>query len=171
MKIPYNRVHCRGDVLFATRGGNIHTFSLRDGKHISTWQHPDIEKTAPAGKMTPGAKNKMASDVEVNDPTEVNESEPPAKRQKTKDDVNDDADQEEAQNGDAKDTGEEIKKGKKDKSESKKLRVARVPDLPIIIQLTSSDDGRHVLAVSGHDKVIWVFSHDGQGVLTQLSQR
>ncbi|KND95004.1 tRNA (guanine-N(7)-)-methyltransferase non-catalytic subunit trm82 [Tolypocladium ophioglossoides CBS 100239] len=188
MKIPYNRVHARGDVLFAARGGKIHSFSLHDGKHISTWQHPDVEKVADVVKATSKAQNEATVAMEVDDAQGADESEPPAKRQRRQDD--DDADNAPAgdsettaadaatqekdkvhNNGEGKEEGKNKNKNKKGKFESKGHHFARVPDRPVITQVTSTADGRHVLAVSGHDKIIWVFEHDGQGRLTQLSQR
>ncbi|RDA94388.1 hypothetical protein CP533_2241 [Ophiocordyceps camponoti-saundersi (nom. inval.)] len=147
LKIPYNRLHARGDVLFAARSGRIHSFSLKDGKHISTWQHPD-HKTAQRDSEPP-----------------------PAKRQRRDD--NDDVDDDVEDGTSARiEEGDVAKGGEKTKSGSANGRpVARVPDRAVVTQLTSSLDGRYVVAVSGHDKIIWVFEHDGKGNLKQLSQR
>ncbi|KJZ76711.1 hypothetical protein HIM_04047 [Hirsutella minnesotensis 3608] len=173
MKIPYNRLHAKGDVLFAARGGSIHSFSLLDGKHISTWQHPDATKVAAAS----------------DDARDVDESEPPAKRQKMGDGKDlkvppaGDADAtpaaetpatdgDAAQNeGDSGSKANDKKNKKKNKSDRERQQLGRVPDRPVITELTSTADGRHVLAVSGHDKIIWVFEHDGQGGLKAISQR
>lgn len=187
MKIPYNRVHTRGDVLFAARGGKIHSFSLADGKHISTWQHPDVEKVANAVKARSEAQSEAAVAMEVDDAQGADESEPPAKRQKRQDDKDADnaaagdtepaaadaaaQEKDKAQNdSEGKGEGKNQNKNKKN-FENKLQNFARVPDRPVITQVTSTADGHHVLAVSGHDKVIWVFEHDGHGVLTQLNQR
>ncbi|ODA82934.1 hypothetical protein RJ55_01443 [Drechmeria coniospora] len=179
MKIPYNQVHCRGDILFAVRGGKIHSFNLPDGKHISTWQHPDVEKVTKAREVISETKSEKEPSVDVDDDVGVDESEPPAKRQKTDAGVDnkavvDDAaeDRGAGQPCERKGKSKESKaKNKKTHHESKKHQVARVPDRPVVTLLTSTEDGRHVLAVSGHDKVIWVFAHDGHGSLTRLSQR
>ncbi|KAF4594784.1 hypothetical protein GQ602_000397 [Ophiocordyceps camponoti-floridani] len=142
MKIPYNRLHTRGEILFAARSGRIHTFSLTTGKHISSWQHPDHK------------------------PWPTDASEPPAKRQRCDDDA--------AQAGHQDGVEEKQEGGKrkgKGKGKAEGRSVARVPDRAVVTHLTSTVDGRYLVAVSGHDKIIWVFEHDGQGVLTQFSQR
>ncbi|RCI14658.1 hypothetical protein L249_6953 [Ophiocordyceps polyrhachis-furcata BCC 54312] len=150
LKIPYNRLHVRGKILFAARSGRIHSFSLNDGKHISTWQHPD-DKNADSEP-------------------------PPAKRQRRNDD--DDNGRRNGDNepgNDAVEDGDEVQGGKKTKTRSGGggggRPVARVPDRAVVTQLTSSLDGRYVVAVSGHDKIIWVFDHDGNGNLKPLSRR
>ncbi|KAI1021750.1 hypothetical protein LB505_009040 [Fusarium chuoi] len=50
MKFPFNVVHVSGNVLFAARGGKIHSFSLEDGSHFSTWKHPDVDRVDAAVK-------------------------------------------------------------------------------------------------------------------------
>ncbi|PNY28432.1 tRNA (guanine-N(7)-)-methyltransferase non-catalytic subunit TRM82 [Tolypocladium capitatum] len=188
MKIPYNRVHARADLLFAARGGNIHSFRLLDGKHISTWQHPDVQNVANAVRAISEARSEAAAAMEVDVAQGADESEPPAKRQKQQDDKDADhapagdsetaaadaatQERDKAQNnGEGYGGGRNKSKSKKDKFDSKGHHFARVPDRPVITQVTSTADGHYVLAVSGHDKAIWVFEHDGQGGLTQLSQR
>lgn len=160
MKIPYNYVHVQGSVLFAARSGKIHSFSLLDGSHISTWKHPDVEKVASAMKEIAEAEN----EGEAPESTEAApaEGEPPAKRQRLEQDE-DEAPQPEAPQ----------RKGKKSRNKNKggNVRSSHVPDRPVITHITSSDDGAYLLAITGHDKNIWVFQHDGQGNITQLSKR
>ncbi|KAM4054859.1 tRNA (guanine-N(7)-)-methyltransferase non-catalytic subunit trm82 [Hirsutella rhossiliensis] len=168
MKIPYNRVHAHGDVLLAARGGKIHTFGLLDGKHISTWQHPDV-LTTPLSTAEATSEAKGASSpapVEAVESREADGDEPPAKRQRLEN--GEDGTQ---GDGEGKGKAKGKKKGKKAKPEGQPHQVARAPERPVITQVTTTADGRHVLAVSGHDKVIWVFEHDGQGGLRQISQR
>ncbi|PHH88559.1 hypothetical protein CDD83_7365 [Cordyceps sp. RAO-2017] len=158
MKIPYNRVHATGDVLFAARGGKLHSFSLLDGSHISTWQHPDVA---------------AAPDVAAR---QAEADEPPAKRQRLletgRDDAGDDAGAAEAGGDDAPDdAGARAEDEKQRQQQDETPQLARAPDRPVITQVTSSADGHHVLAVSGHDKTIWVFEHDGHGGLAKISQR
>jgi tRNA (guanine-N(7)-)-methyltransferase subunit TRM82 len=45
------------------------------------------------------------------------------------------------------------------------------PDIPMVQCMSVTADGKHVVAVTGSDKTIWVFEHDGNGKLTLLSQR
>ncbi|KAK2073083.1 hypothetical protein P8C59_007392 [Phyllachora maydis] len=42
---------------------------------------------------------------------------------------------------------------------------------PFVQNLRATPEGRHVVAVTGTDKTLWVFEHDGQGNLKLLSQR
>jgi tRNA (guanine-N(7)-)-methyltransferase subunit TRM82 len=42
---------------------------------------------------------------------------------------------------------------------------------PFVQGLYTTSDGRHLVAITGSDKTIWVFEHDGAGNLKQLSQR
>ncbi|KAK3904853.1 hypothetical protein C8A05DRAFT_42150 [Staphylotrichum tortipilum] len=42
---------------------------------------------------------------------------------------------------------------------------------PFLQKLFTTADGRHLVAMTGSDKTIWVFEHDGAGNLKQLSQR
>lgn len=41
----------------------------------------------------------------------------------------------------------------------------------MVISLESTSDGQHVVAVTGQDKTVWTFEHDGKGKLKQLSER
>lgn len=45
------------------------------------------------------------------------------------------------------------------------------PEAPFVVLLTATSDGSHVVAVTGQDKTLWVFEHDGKGSLEQVSQR
>ncbi|PTB65343.1 hypothetical protein BBK36DRAFT_55602 [Trichoderma citrinoviride] len=157
MKIPYNRVHVQGQILFAARGGAIHTFSLTDGSHISSWKHPDVDKVAQSIQAINDAKAEAAAAALTAeaDSTPATESEgPPAKRQRL-------------------DGGDSEKNPSVSAQvvDSGKSRFARVPDRPVVTHLTSTPDGSHLVAITGHDKVIWVFEHDGNGQLKQLSKR
>ena len=180
MKIPYNVVHISGDILFAARGGKIHSFNL-DGTHISTWKHPDVEKVAAAVKaaVTEAAETEKSAvkDTEMAEAADLDE--PPAKRQKTVDaeDVTKDNENKEITETTAAEknvAGQQKGKGGKNarnRQPKKENFISRVPDRPVITHMTSTEDGRHLLAISGHDKIIWVFEHGGKGQLTQLSQR
>ena len=160
IKVPYNRVHVVGDVLFASRGGQIHAFGLSDSKYISSWKHPDVDKAV--------AKVEEVSPTEgegIVDAPAQEGSEPPAKRQK----VDDETPQDATQGGKGKRKGK--KQGGRSDTHAESSRMKAVSDRPIVTLLASTTDGKHIVAVSGHDKAIWVFAHDGQGNLTQLSQR
>lgn len=184
MKIPYNGLHVSGDVIFAARGGKIHTFNL-DGTHISTWKHPDVEKVDAASRAIIAQTTEPEKPVSEESPAveAVDNDEPPAKRQKlqsTKDESK--GGESEAapetniaeKGADGKGKGKSEKKSKNKQNNgprNKEHHISRVPDRPVITHMTSTADGAHLLAITGHDKVIWVFEHDGKGQLTQLSQR
>lgn len=176
MKIPYNVVHVSGSVLFAARGGKIHSFNLDDGAHLSTWKHPDVDKVDAAVKAI---SDEASSEKPVSQEPVAAEGggsdEPPAKRQKVEE-PKDEAVKETEQTEDPdKQASGKKKGGKKSKNRnqprSKEHNISRVPDRPVITHLTSTSDGSHVLAITGHDKAIWVFENDGKGNLTQLSKR
>ncbi|KAK5990374.1 tRNA (guanine-N(7)-)-methyltransferase non-catalytic subunit trm82 [Cladobotryum mycophilum] len=185
MKIPYNRVHVQGQILFAARGGSIHTFRLSDGTHISTWKHSDVDKVASVVKANEEKIIESKKNEQI-EPSPVVEEEdgPPAKRQKVAGGEGEEAtpvpestEATAAQAGQSKHfDGRGKRKGKKNKDGKEAVqdgwgRLARVPDRPVVTHMTSSEDGRHFLAVTGHDKAIWVFEHDGQGQLKQISKR
>ncbi|KAL7936303.1 hypothetical protein V8C35DRAFT_297463 [Trichoderma chlorosporum] len=181
MKIPYNKVHVHGEILFAARGGAIHTFSLTDGSYISSWKHPDTDKVAQSIKAINEAKAEAALTAEADTPATESEG-PPAKRQKLDGEnestsVTAEAPAPTTAQDEKPQAGHFDGRGKKGKGkaakdfDSGKTRFARVPDRPVITHLTSTPDGGHVVAITGHDKAIWVFEHDGNGQLKQLSQR
>ncbi|KAL6908467.1 hypothetical protein GGI43DRAFT_144623 [Trichoderma evansii] len=183
MKIPYNKVHVRGQILFAARGGAIHTFNLTDGTHISSWKHPDVDKVADSIKAINEAKAEAALAAEANTPATESDG-PPAKRQKLAGENESTPVTAEAEASTPTTTQDEKPRsghvdgrGKKGKGkagkdvDNGKTRFARVPDRPVITHLTSTPDGSHLLAVTGHDKVVWVFTHDGNGQIEELSRR
>ncbi|KAF6815943.1 WD repeat domain-containing protein [Colletotrichum sojae] len=188
MKVPYNFIQPVGKVVFATRGGKIHSFSLEDGSYLSTWKHPDVEKVAAVSAANAAVKAELEVSSGVATPASPagEDDGPPAKRQRLENSRED----EQAKDADAMVIDEpqkqaeqqNEKKGKKDRKKGNKERggpqgsnrggaFARVPDYPIITLMTATSNGSHMLAVSGHDKILWVFEHDGKGNLNQLSQR
>ncbi|QPH01344.1 hypothetical protein C2857_005543 [Epichloe festucae Fl1] len=178
--IPYNRVQTTRNILFATRGGKIHSFNLSDSTHLSTWQHPDVEKFANACNKDNSKPQNGTGDAPAAPETGKEASEPPAKRQKTAqgeelnappDNVEDSKAGEASQNRGMKQGKKKGKKQSKGPSHGDKSRMGRVVDRPLITLMTCTSDGQHLVAVSGHDKAVWVFEHNGHGRLTQLSQR
>lgn len=49
MKLPFHGVIVCGDILFAARGANIHSFNS-DGAHVSCWKYPVEIKAAKDGQ-------------------------------------------------------------------------------------------------------------------------
>ncbi|KAK1730710.1 hypothetical protein CaCOL14_002808 [Colletotrichum acutatum] len=193
MKVPYNCLEPAGNVVFAARGGKIHSFSLEDGAHISTWKHPDVEKAAAAAASAAAAKVEIEVSSGAPTPsTPANEEDgPPAKRQRVDRGEEGKAEeaQEEAKDADAMVVDSEPQKAENQKRDRRKgtknmrrnnrdgqqnnrgTAFARVPDYPVITIMTTTSNGSHLLAISGHDKSLWVFEHDGRGNLKELSQR
>lgn len=174
MKIPYNHLHAQGSILFAARGGKVHSFSLLDGSYISTWKHPDVDKVASAVKANVEAEAEKGTKIpEGADAVPgVEETERPNKRQRLGED-DESAAAQAVQTDDTKSKHVEgRRKGKKSgQKKAEGPRLSNVPDRPVITQMTSTADGTHLLVISGHDKNVWVFQHDGQGHISQLSQR
>lgn len=182
MKIPYNVVHVSGDVLYAARGGKIHSFSLQDGSHLSTWKHPDVDKVDAAVKAISGETSSENPVVQEAVAAEGHDDDgPPSKRQKTEEPKDETTPaepnvQEDAKNAEETNTEGKKKGGKKSKDRRKGQQpkghnISRVPDRPVITHITSTPDGSHVLAITGHDKAIWVFEGGEKGVLSQFSKR
>ncbi|KAK2065818.1 WD repeat domain-containing protein [Colletotrichum caudatum] len=197
MKVPYNCLEPSGNIVFAARGGKIHSFSLEDGSHLSTWKHPDVEKVrvAAASAAASNVEIEVSSGVPTPPSLVHDEDGPPAKRQRvesTAEEEKADGDGEETKNGDAmvvdsepakpdqtkrdrRKGSKQVRQGRRDGQQQQQNNrggaFARVPDYPVITIMTTTSDGSHLLAVSGHDKSMWVFEHDGEGNLKMLSQR
>ncbi|KAI0889952.1 uncharacterized protein GGS22DRAFT_6580 [Annulohypoxylon maeteangense] len=171
MNLPYQCLYQLGQtsVLCAAKGTRIHTFDLSSGgSFLSSWTHPLSNK---AEKDEP-LKNEEITTQEGQDPAEQESGQRPSKKRKLSSDEKSDVQggngqadagtAEPAASGDGK-----KQKKQKQKSESR----AQQPELPFVALLTATEDGSHVVAVTGQDKAIWVFEHDGKGTLKELSQR
>lgn len=187
MKVPYNFIQPSWNVVFAARGGKIHSFSLQDGSHVSTWKHPDVEKVTAASAAAAAAKVGVEASLSVPTPDcpAFNDEEdgPPAKRQRLEKENKEDGDamvidepQTQAEQESEKKGRRDRRKGKKGQDQGQKANnrgnvFARVPDQAVITLMTTTSNGSHLLAISGHDKSLWIFEHDGKGNLRELSQR
>lgn len=181
MRIPYCCVSSHGESVFAARGGQIQSFKLRGGPALTTWNHPAAAREAAASVASPAdpaAKIPRAPSAEVL----AEGDEPPAKRQRSEPETAEEpAPAEEAGTSDApREEGDEKAggkgKGKKKKDDGARAFVGRGPftrrsEHHIIVILEVSADGKHVAAVSGLDKTLWMFEHDGNGALKELSKR
>lgn len=182
MKIPYGVLRPCGKILFAARGGKIHSFGVENGSYRSTWKHPDVQKVAEA--VAPNAAVPADFEKEPAEQEEPLEDGRPAKRQRTEEpkeagamDI-DEAEKVEAAQDDRRKGGFKNWKQKKDEKDiarrdgqTPKPTSRKAPEQPIITHLVATSTGAHLVAVSGHDKTIWVFEHDGDGNLKQLTQR
>lgn len=173
MRIPYSCVTTHGDVVFAARGGQIQTFKLGGGPALTTWNHPDAEREAVASvERAAGASEKRAQPAGAE--SSPVEDEPPTKRQRVEQSAPDESIPEAGTaTPQEEETGEEPKGKKKGKKGHGIARgpISRQPDYHLIILLEVSADGKHVAAVSGNDKTLWVFDHDGNGALKETSKR
>ncbi|TVY84994.1 tRNA (guanine-N(7)-)-methyltransferase non-catalytic subunit trm82 [Lachnellula suecica] len=173
MRMPYQCMQKCGTLLVAARGSNIDLFNLNDGSFISTWQCPPSQgavKVKPSiAEASPKLENKGSESSSVD--ITVESSAPPAKRRKLSEDGQDE--------NSAKTHGEEnkggTKKTKKEKKQGNRLdSVASGLDAPAVIALAVTSDSQHMIAITGEDKSIRVFSvtpQDGVANLQHLSQR
>ena len=142
MAVPYHLLKICGSIVFAARGSEIHSFSSAL-EHISTWKYPGKQGDGSSGP-SPDAQESPAPDG------------PPTKRRKLEDGQEPSA---ETTNG-------------HDKSKNVTPEPSNASnERPFIQGLYATADGGHVIAITGADKTIWVFEHDGAGNLKQLSQR
>ena len=178
MKIPYHGLLVCGDVLVAARGCNLHTFSIKDGSHLYTWTIPSLKKDE-LSEATPGPENGSSDQTPVPCEEEApaaedGDSGPPSKRRKVERGEaveQDEPDQEVGPEGGENVTVKTKKRGRKKKKLHPLPLVPKPTEQPMVQCLTATVDGKYIVAVTGLDKTIWVFGHDGAGNLKQLSRR
>ena len=160
---PYQRIEVRKDIVLAARGLEIYTFSIRSGAHLSSWRYPTAADTTVGH-----SEQKTRSAAREVGEEEI--SKPPAKRRKIEGS---------GSNQQAKNNAGENGNGQAmdSKGESKKKNTAwqeappQGPEPAMIYLLASTTDGKYVVAVTSHDKAIWVLEHDGNGSLVDISHR
>ncbi|TVY49927.1 tRNA (guanine-N(7)-)-methyltransferase non-catalytic subunit trm82 [Lachnellula cervina] len=174
MQMPYQCIEKCGNLLVAARGSNIELFNLSDGSFISTWRCPTTQGTLkakpPVKEITPKLENQDSKSSSVDITIET--SSPPTKRRKLS--AGDDQDK-----NSTKEPKEDNKGGnkqtKKEKKQNNRLdSVASGLEAPAVIALAVTSDAQHVIAITGEDKSVRVFSlksQDGLTHLNQLSQR
>jgi tRNA (guanine-N(7)-)-methyltransferase subunit TRM82 len=159
MQRPYQCLRKSGNILVAASISSLDTFNLENGKRISSWDYPLPTGTAGLVKnSTPteiagiGARKSDCLPADI-----VLPSDPPTKRRKLS-------------NSPTTEENEFVDQNKQ--KISKPTEPANpMSEAPAIIALTSTRDGKHVIAVTGEDKTIRVFEHDGKGGLHQTSER
>jgi tRNA (guanine-N(7)-)-methyltransferase subunit TRM82 len=174
----------KGTLFCAAKGYTIQTFDISaDSQHLFSWNHPstghdengDIRKEThegmaaeeQTGQQSPAKRRKLDSDAEHNAEAEDGQHSPSKRRKLDSDDGFNGATEDGQGAPDAPATGEKGKKQKKIKAKGAPPKT----DLPFVILLTATENGSHVIAVTGQDKTLWVFEHDGKGLLKELSQR
>ncbi|KAK3337144.1 hypothetical protein B0T19DRAFT_411641 [Cercophora scortea] len=157
MALPYSVLKVCGDIVFAARGGDIYSFTT-GLEYISAWKYPVKQANAPSG---------LSSEPAASPAPEC----PPAKRRRVEPE---DGSAPAAQAAEPETTEAKNKKPQQQQQQQQKRKTGHqkhTVELPIIQGLYTTTDGRHVVAITGSDKTIWVFEHDGAGNLKQLSQR
>jgi len=140
-------------VLVAACGPFLHTFSVQDGKYLSTW--PSNKGIDPSKNNRPepreGFKNVRSEDPDQGSP------ERPEKRRKLS-----------PARDDSGSSAEIVVNGGEEAVSS--IQTNNVLN-PSFIKLAGTSNGQYVVAVTGEDKCIRVFTLSGIGILTQLSER
>lgn len=150
MVVPYHLVTVCGNVIFAARGSDIYSFTP-ELQHISTWNYP----ANPQSRSSDPSQAPEASESPVPEG-------PPSKRRKLGGVEGDAANGTENGNSDKPQTPVILPKKHQDPTHQER---------PFIHGLTATSDHRHIVAITGSDKTIWVFEHDGAGNLKQLNHR
>ncbi|KKA30223.1 hypothetical protein TD95_004783 [Thielaviopsis punctulata] len=173
-KLPYSYLaHSKPHgIIFAVRGGQIVSFRTTGGPSTSRWTHPDQTKLSESdlssAKRTSAETDDATERSSKRQKTEEPEVKKPEEEQQAPADGAAAATQAQTEPTAAAATAEAATEKK---SKKKKEQAAVKPDRPIITLLSVTQDGKHVIAVSGHDKTLWVFEHDGHGKLTESSKR
>ena len=162
MAIPFHLLVVCRNIIFAARGSEIYSFTS-EFEPISGWKYPAKQPLAAATQPPAAPKPSPAPEGEG----------PPSKRRKvvSGQDAGDNGSEGGKGNGDAVD-GQSPGVGGKKQGKEKNGNQAPLPhERPFIQSLAATTDGRHIVAITGCDKTIWVLEHDGAGNLKQLSQR
>lgn len=175
MGLPYQCIKRCGKVLVAAKGSFIDTFNPEDGSLLSTWKCPSAHESSnsrpeTSGQVLDGPVNRLGTHKSESPLDVVLESSPPAKRRKLSAGDEDGPAQNPAKENGRKKDQERGKKG------NRRLDAVAIGfEAPAVISLAATEDGRHVIAVTGEDKSIRVFQNsfdgDGRHYLSQLSQR
>ncbi|GAP86210.1 putative wd repeat domain-containing protein [Rosellinia necatrix] len=152
----------RGSTLFcAARGCSILTFDLDAGPQpLFSWTHPLLR---PAGNANEEVREARASQEGEG----RTEQQPPSKRRR----IGSDGAEPTGGTGHEQGTADAPANGEKNQKKGKSNRPPPRPEAPFLVLLAATEDGRHVIAVTGQDKTLWVFEHDGKGSLKEISQR
>ncbi|OTA64553.1 hypothetical protein K449DRAFT_392629 [Hypoxylon sp. EC38] len=166
MNLPYQCLTRLGQssILCAAKGTSIHTFDLDSGSSfLSSWTHPATKKLE---KQLENSESQETTQ-EGQDLNEQESDQPPSKKRKL--------DSENKPNvegkGQADTKAVEAASNGNGKSKQKPESRGQRPELPFVSLLAATEDGSHLVAVTGQDKTLWVFEHDGKGTLKELSQR
>jgi len=165
MVVPYHVLEVCGDVVFAARGSNI--YSLKSGleqQPVLAWKYPVKEQQTEQKTETPKVQSTEEPSAESPAPEEA----PPAKRRRLESGAA------EAQAPEPEPEKKEGNNKSKRAYHPKKVKPQKPnahAEKPFVQGFFATSDGRYLVTITGADKTIWVFEHDGAGNLKQLSQR
>lgn len=170
--MPYQCVVKCGSKLVAARGSSIDSFNIRTGLLLSSWECPALKSTEKENGTSkqPEGKEVMAKSELREQEGAIEEPGPPAKKRKLSDDPELKEEQEQSKKSEARGGKREKRANQNNRSVAKSSGL----EAPAVIALAATEDGRHVIAVTGEDKSIRVFeSTEGDGLqkLNQISQR
>ncbi|KAI1426934.1 hypothetical protein F5Y12DRAFT_783718 [Xylaria sp. FL1777] len=145
----------------AATEGTIQTFDLSSGPQpLFSWTHPSLKQVVENANQTKEAHEGLKDGEQTG-------QQPPSKRRKlASDDVESNVETEAGQ-----EMPDTPTNGKKTQKKGKTKSTPPKPELAFVVLLTATEDGSHVIAVTGQDKTLWVFEHDGKGSLKEISQR
>ncbi|KAH8676880.1 hypothetical protein BGZ60DRAFT_526302 [Tricladium varicosporioides] len=179
--MPYQCLEKCGKFLVAARGSNIDLFNVEDGSFIFTWSSvPAVVHggNLPAGDEAAQLQHEVSQLSSVN--IKVDASPPPAKRRKLSgnEDEKSETKGENTEKVDPESKGESKENEKTEKKQKKQKQNNRSEtsgfESPSIIALATTNDAKHVVAITGEDKAIRVFEiieTEGVVEVRQISQR
>ncbi|KAG4432211.1 hypothetical protein IFR05_012310 [Cadophora sp. M221] len=162
-QMPYQCMVTCGNILVAARGSSIHSFNVETGSLLSTWTCPASQEVKK--EKVPATETQQKEEtLNLETPTEGGDLEangPPAKKRKLSSE-NVEAKSEETSTPNA-DKEQQDGKKKKQKQNNRSDAVASGLQAPAVIALAATQDGRHVIVVTGEDKSIRVFESVEEG--------
>ncbi|PQE10143.1 hypothetical protein CJF31_00004087 [Rutstroemia sp. NJR-2017a BVV2] len=159
-RMPYQCLKQCGNLLVAARGSSIDIFDIKDGSYLSTWKSPipgSTESSTQAGDDTKDGDPEQKSETSSPDIV-LDAATPPAKRRKL---------------SIGEETGKSVVVQQGKKSAKSNTPASKAFEPSSITNLTTTNDQRHVIAVTGEDKAIRVlkWEDDDGSSLRQLSER
>lgn len=165
MEGPFQCLQKSRDVLIAASGSRIDSFSLQDGSVLSSWYCPYAPNNSTKRQQAKKFENSTAQNSESPSMNDLSNSAPVPKRRKL-------SGSEIVRPGVSENGGSNGANRKQKGSSAEPYDVSQAGlGAPTVVTLAISNDGSHVIAVTGDDKAIRVFRHDGVGHLVQLSKR
>ena len=172
MEPPFHLLLTVQNRLFAARGADLYSFDLANGDFVSSWTYTG-NSTAQQNKSEGLSATEDLQEALVsaeNGSTQPSDVVRPAKRRRLSIEKLEDAKAGQAQS-------EQKQDGHVAEAKSPKKALIGRPskmsaqDRVIITTLAATPDGKHLVTVTGLDKIIRVFSHDEAGSLSLLSAR